>query len=115
MSNVEVVFTSKFVIGYSTFNIFIPRRGTFFFSCHNSNFTTMTKKKICLAATVGILLHVHTTYAQTDSTKNKTINVPVRIGIAPGFSTQGHKDVHTTSNVSLNIYGGMTGSINGIE
>jgi hypothetical protein len=75
----------------------------------------MTKKKICLAAAVGILLHIHTTYAQTDSTKNKTINVPVRIGIAPGFSTQGNKDVHTTSNVSLNIYGGMTGSINGIE
>jgi hypothetical protein len=75
----------------------------------------MTAKKIFFTAAAGILFHIHTSYAQTDSTKNKNIHVPVRIGIAPGFSTQGNNDIHTTSTISLNIYGGMTGSVDGVE
>ena len=41
--------------------------------------------------------------------------VPVRVGVIPGISTQGKKDATTTSNFSLNIFGGSTGSVNGLE
>lgn len=43
------------------------------------------------------------------------VTVPVRFGIFPGLSTQGAADVRTTSNFSLNLWGGRTGSVNGIE
>lgn len=45
----------------------------------------------------------------------QNVNVPIRFGIFPGLSTQGQADVRTTSNFSLNLYGGRTGSVNGIE
>jgi hypothetical protein len=43
------------------------------------------------------------------------VTVPVRFGIFPGLSTQGAADVRTTSNFSLNLWGGRTGSVDGIE
>jgi hypothetical protein len=42
-------------------------------------------------------------------------HVPVRVGVIPGISTQGKKDNTTTSNFSLNVFGGSTGSVNGLE
>jgi hypothetical protein len=41
--------------------------------------------------------------------------VPIRFGIFPGLSTQGAADVRTTSNFSLNLWGGRTGSVDGVE
>jgi hypothetical protein len=73
----------------------------------------MTKKKILLAAAAGLLLH--TAEAQLDSIKQQFIHVPFRIAIVPGLSSQGKEDINTTSNMSLNVYGGQTGSVNGVE
>lgn len=52
--------------------------------------------------------------AQTEQSK-KNITVPVRFGIFPGLSTQGPADTRTTSHFSLNLFGGLTGSIDGAE
>jgi hypothetical protein len=42
-------------------------------------------------------------------------HVPARIGVIPGISSQGKNDNTTTSNFSLNVFGGSTGSVNGLE
>jgi hypothetical protein len=73
----------------------------------------MTKKKILLAAVAGIILQ--TAEAQLDSTKQQFIHVPVRIAIVPGLSSQGNNDINTISNFSLNVWGGQTGGVNGVE
>src|SRR5438270_1994685 len=74
----------------------------------------MTKWRIlkCLSA---FLLLSGSAFAQSNTKQSKNIKVPVRVAILPGFSTQGKNDIHTTSNFSLNILGGVTGSINGLE
>jgi hypothetical protein len=72
-------------------------------------------KKILAVAAAGILFHFQTIQAQTDSSKEQSFHVPVRISFAPGLSTQGKNDIHTTSNLSLNMLGGSTGSVNGVE
>jgi hypothetical protein len=41
--------------------------------------------------------------------------VPARVAFVPGLSSQGKNDINTTSNFSLNILGGSTGGINGLE
>lgn len=61
--------------------------------------------------TAAFLFLIHTSYAQKDSTRT----VPVRFAIVPGLSTQGKDDINTTSNFSLNYFGGSTGSVNGVE
>jgi hypothetical protein len=53
--------------------------------------------------------------AQSDNSQTQNINVPVRVGVIPGISTQGKNDPVTTSHFSLNIFGGSTGSVNGVE
>lgn len=72
----------------------------------------MTTRMILLSAI--LLVGVITTKAQSDSS-NKNIKVPARFGIIPGLSTQGAADVRTTSNFSFNLWGGLTGSVDGLE
>ncbi len=57
------------------------------------------------------------TVAFSQSTTNNPydIKVPARAGVIPNISTQGKNDKFTTSNFSLNVLGGYTGSVNGLE
>jgi hypothetical protein len=69
-----------------------------------------------MAVCIGACLLLNgVAFGQSNNGQNKNINVPVRIGVVPGLSTQGKKDTNTTSNFSLNILGGITGSVNGVE
>lgn len=68
----------------------------------------MTTRKILIAA--ALWLSGVSTKAQSND-----VRVPIRFGIFPGLSTQGAADVRTTSNLSLNLWGGRTGSVNGLE
>jgi hypothetical protein len=54
-------------------------------------------------------------FAQSNNDQTQNIKAPVRIGVIPGISTQGKKDPNTTSHFSLNLFGGSTGSVNGVE
>jgi hypothetical protein len=54
-------------------------------------------------------------FAQTTNNQSKDIHVPVRIAFLPGLSSQGKNDKYTTSNFSLNVLGGTTGGVNGVE
>lgn len=54
-------------------------------------------------------------FAQSANSQSQNINVPARIAFIPGLSSQGKNDKFTTSYFSLNILGGATGSINGVE
>jgi hypothetical protein len=54
-------------------------------------------------------------FAQSNTLHPRNIPVPVRVAFLPGVSTQGRNDIYTTSNLSLNVLGGTTGSINGLE
>ena len=65
-------------------------------------------------ATRTILVSLALFFSTCIFAQNQT--VPVRFGIIPGLSTQGAAgDLKTTSNVSLNLFGGLTGNINGVE
>jgi hypothetical protein len=69
------------------------------------------KIAVCLCA---CFLWKTVSFAQ--STNNSyNIKVPARAGVLPGISTQGKNDKFTTSNFSLNLLGGYTGSVNGLE
>ncbi|WP_205514696.1 hypothetical protein [Longitalea arenae] len=61
------------------------------------------------------LLWKTVTFAQSADSINKERSVPVRIAFVPGLSTQGKNDKFTSSNFSLNILGGVTGSVKGLE
>lgn len=65
----------------------------------------MTTRTILLSAALfsGIILQA------------QNVTVPIRFGIFPGLSTQGAADIRTTSNISLNLWGGLTGNVNGVE
>jgi hypothetical protein len=54
-------------------------------------------------------------FTQSTTPQQKNIIAPVRIAFLPGLSTQGKNDKYTTSYLSLNILGGMSGGINGVE
>jgi len=54
-------------------------------------------------------------FAQSTTSNAYNIKVPVRAGVFPNISTQGRNDKFTTSNFSLNLFGGYTGSVNGLE
>lgn len=63
-----------------------------------------------------LLLTAYTiTCAQTNDTAHKNSIVPARIALTPGISSLGKKDPYTTTTLSINILGGSTGSINGVE
>jgi len=53
--------------------------------------------------------------AQTTNPVHPTIKTPVRISFVPPLSSQGKNDKYTTSYLSLNVLGGVTGSVNGVE
>jgi hypothetical protein len=73
----------------------------------------MTTRIILLAAIVW--LTGSDSRAQSGDSSAKNITVPIRFGIIPGLSTQGAADVRTTSYFSLNLWGGLTGNVDGIE
>ncbi len=70
------------------------------------------KIAVCLCA---CFLWKTVSFAQSPTSNPYNIKVPVRSGVFPTISTQGKKDKFTTSNFSLNLLGGYTGSVNGIE
>ncbi len=70
------------------------------------------KIAVCLGACV---VWKNIAFAQADTTQQKNIIAPVRIAFLPGLSSQGKNDKYTTSYLSLNVLGGMTGSIKGVE
>lgn len=74
----------------------------------------MIKWRIPVCIGVCFLSHGFA-FAQSDTKQTKNITVPARISLIPGLSTQGKNDIYTTSNFSLNVLGGTTGSINGLE
>jgi hypothetical protein len=45
----------------------------------------------------------------------KLSSVPVQISFTPGLGTQGKQGQHSINNFSLNILGGRTGGVNGVE
>jgi hypothetical protein len=63
-------------------------------------------RRIILCITVCILLNA-IAVAQ--------IHTPIRVAFVPGLSTQGRNDIRTTSHLSINVLGGSTGSVQGIE
>lgn len=67
---------------------------------------------VCLVACV---VWKSIAFAQSDSSQQKNIIAPVRIAFLPGLSSQGKNDKYTTSYLSLNVLGGMTGSVKGVE
>jgi hypothetical protein len=67
---------------------------------------------VCLGACV---VWKNMSMAQSDTTQQKNIIAPVRIAFLPGLSSQGKNDKYTTSYLSLNVLGGMTGSVKGVE
>jgi hypothetical protein len=72
----------------------------------------MTARTILIATLLftGII-----SQAQSTDSSSKNVSVPIRFGIFPGLSTQGSADIRTTSNISINLWGGLTGSVNGVE
>ncbi|MBO9201263.1 MULTISPECIES: hypothetical protein [Niastella] len=70
------------------------------------------KFAVCLGACI---LLKSVSFAQSTTSNPYNITVPVRAGVLPNISTQGKNDMFTTSNFSLNIFGGYTGSVNGLE
>ncbi|WP_207513243.1 hypothetical protein [Longitalea luteola] len=70
------------------------------------------KIAVCLAA---CLLWKTVAFAQAKDSLKKNIYAPVRVAFVPGLSTQGKNDKFTSSNFSLNILGGVTGSVTGVE
>jgi hypothetical protein len=70
------------------------------------------KIAVCLGA---CLICKTVAFAQSTDSVKKEVFAPVRIAVVPGLSTQGKNDKITTSNFSLNILGGVTGSVKGAE
>ena len=70
------------------------------------------KIAVCLCA---CFLWKTVSFAQSTTNNPYNIKVPVRAGVLPNVSTQGKNDKFTTSNFSLNLFGGYTGSVNGLE
>src|SRR4051812_18463122 len=75
---------------------------------------SMIKRKTALCIGICFLLH-GIANSQANNKQSKNIYTPVRISFVPGLSTQGKNDIYTTSNFSLNILGGITGSVQGVE
>jgi hypothetical protein len=67
---------------------------------------------VCLGA---CLIWKTVALAQATNTQQSTIKAPARIALVPGISSQGKNDKYTTSNFSLNVLGGTTGGVNGVE
>jgi hypothetical protein len=74
----------------------------------------MTRNILTIYTTLFLLLP-GITRAQAGDTTHKTCIVPARIAFIPGLGSQGKKDNYTSSYFSLNILGGSTGSVQGIE
>jgi len=74
----------------------------------------MTTWRISVCLSICFLLHEFT-FAQSNTSHVRNIPAAVRVALLPGISTQGINDIYTTTNFSLNILGGSTGSINGVE
>ena len=74
----------------------------------------MTTRSIFITAAFLLTTGIVTKAQSTDSSA-KNITVPIRFGIIPGLSTQGAADIRTTSNFSLNLFGGRTGNVDGLE
>jgi hypothetical protein len=74
----------------------------------------MIKWRIPVCLSVCFLLHEFA-FAQSNTLHTRNIKAPVRVAFLPGVSTQGRNDIYTTSNFSLNILGGSTAGINGLE
>lgn len=70
------------------------------------------KIAVCLGACV---VWKNIAFTQSTINQEKNITVPVRIAFLPGLSTQGKNDKYTTSYLSLNVLGGTTGGIKGVE
>lgn len=70
------------------------------------------KIAVCLCA---CFLLKTVAFAQSPTSNPYNIKVPARAGVLPNISTQGKNDKFTTSNFSLNLLGGYTGSVNGLE
>src|SRR4051812_19739699 len=88
-------------------------RGTSSLGCHTANYISMINGKIAVCLCACFLWK---TVAFAQSTSNSyNIKVPARAGVLPNISTQGKNDKFTTSNFSLNLLGGYTGSVNGLE
>lgn len=73
----------------------------------------MITGKTIVVASASLLLSTITIAQEAESAK--PVAVPVRVGIVPGLSTQGAADKYTTSHFSFNLWGGITGSVNGAE
>ena len=43
------------------------------------------------------------------------VHTPIRIAFVPGLSSQGRNDTRTISHLSINVLGGSTGSVQGVE
>ena len=71
------------------------------------------KTAVCLGAC--ILWKSVAVFSQTTNSQTPNIKTPVRIALIPGLSSAGKNDKNTTSNFSLNVLGGITGGINGVE
>lgn len=67
---------------------------------------------VCLGA---CFLWKTVAFAQSTALKPYIIQAPVRAALIPNLSSQGRNDKFTTSNFSLNVLGGYTGSVNGLE
>jgi hypothetical protein len=70
------------------------------------------KMAVCLCA---CFIWKSVAVAQTTNNQPPAIKTPVRIAFVPGLSSQGKNDKYTTSNLSLNVLGGTTGGVNGLE
>ena len=69
-----------------------------------------------MATCLGVCLMWKTVgLAQTTNSVPPTIKTPVRIAVIPPLSSQGKNDKYTTSHLSLNVLGGVTGSVHGVE
>lgn len=70
------------------------------------------KVAVCLGACVILK---NRAFAQSTIPAEKNIIAPVRIAFLPGLSSQGKNDKYTTSYLSINVLGGITGGIKGVE
>jgi hypothetical protein len=69
-----------------------------------------------LAVCLGVCFIWNTVvFAQTTNSNPPTIKTPIRIALIPGLSSQGKNEKYTTSHFSLNVLGGVTGSVHGVE
>jgi hypothetical protein len=75
----------------------------------------MINGKIAVWLGVSMIWKSVAVFSQSTNNKAPDIKTPVRIALLPGLSSAGKNDKYTTSNFSLNVLGGSTGGINGLE